>query len=127
MAGRRLSANDQCQVVVSEIIVALKENIPELRQHTDRGFVFEFTIHIRDGVIARKETDTWDDAFEPINHVRPQSIEAAIKQIGVFLFKDIPYRLVSGYHGLIVLRVNLLNDTLSFGARIRKQRQYDWV
>lgn len=125
MASRRLPPQDQTETIIFAITDDLRRMIPGLVNQS-HAFGIKFIIHIRDGLITLLETDAFDDAWEPLIHVRDMPPDVGVKKIEQHLHKNMPTRLVSGYHGQIMLRVVVLKDTLSFAFRSHKQRKFDW-
>lgn len=119
----RKTPQEKCQEVVSNIADALKHTIPGL-SHDKRAFSFQFEIHIRDGLVARVFTDTWDDTFEPIALVDPMPVDHGLTKMLSWLQQDILQRSHPGYHGISFVRVNVQQDQLSFSTRIQRQRLY---
>lgn len=119
----RKTPQEKCQEVVSNIADALKHTIPGL-SHDKRAFSFQFEIHIRDGLVARVFTDTWDDAFEPITLADPMPVEQGLSKMLAWLQQDLVQRSHQGYHGISFVRVNVQQEQLSFSTRIQRQRLY---
>lgn len=124
--GRRQTQNDMCLFVAGEVRDALRRTIPELKNRQDRGFAFVFIVHIRNGIATFIETDTWDDSFAPVVHVRATPIDEMLKQIDGFLLNNLPLKLIAGYHGHVEMRVTLFNQTLSFGVKMRRSKKLDF-
>jgi len=123
----RLSATDMTNAIIAEVTDDLNRTLPQLRKHSDRGFMIEFCIYIRDGMIGMLETDTWDDAWEEMRLIRPGSIESLIKQLDQYLKQVLLARLVRGHHGTVRVRVAVAGGEVGFSTKIRRQHKYDWV
>lgn len=126
MASRRLTPKDQTEAVILVIADALRRTVPGL-VNQDHGFAIQFTIHIRDGLITMLDQDTFDDAWQPLLHLREVAPDVGIKRIELHLNRSLPERLVSGFHGMVMLRTVIVGQTLSFAFFSRKQRKFDWA
>jgi hypothetical protein len=116
------SPSEQTQIVVHEIVSALRKSMPEWGRLGISAH-YEFDIHIRDGRIHLLDTDTTQDSSVTVEAPTNEDMDTLIRRVEKWLFQCLPSRLVSGYHGRVKVNVFL---PLRFVPSIKQQRIFDW-